>query len=185
MKTKLWKTFLDYEKEEKWLNKMAAKGLAMTAYTFCRYTFEECIPGEYIYRIEYLEHNINHPESVRYVRFLSENGVEHVDTYFRWVYFRKKAAEGDFKIYSDLTSRIKHYQRISQLWLVIGCMNLFLGLLQSRIIIQYLTSGPQYWISNAIIGALSVSLGIILLTFWWYNNKKIKRLKREREIHET
>jgi hypothetical protein len=183
VKTNIWKTFLDYEKEEKWLNKMATKGLAMTAYTFCRYTFEDCVPGEYIYRIEYLEHNINHPESIRYIRFLSENGVEHVDTYFRWVYFRKKSSDGDFKIYSDLTSRIKHYQRISKLWLIIGCMDLCTGLLQVSIIISSLQDGTP-WVDHAVISALTLPLGVLLLSFWGYYNKKIKRLKRECEIQE-
>jgi len=61
MTTKVWKAFLDYEKEEKWLNEMVAKGFAMTAYSWCHYTFENCVPGEYIYRIELLEHSVNHP----------------------------------------------------------------------------------------------------------------------------
>jgi hypothetical protein len=42
MKTKFMKIFWDYEKEEKWLNEMVAKGFAMSSYTFCVYTFEKC-----------------------------------------------------------------------------------------------------------------------------------------------
>jgi hypothetical protein len=163
---------------------MVSNGFAMSAYTFCRYTFEDCIPGEYIYRIELLEHNANHPESVRYINFLVENGVEHVDTYFRWVYFRKKAADGDFKIYSDLTSQIKHYQRISKIWFIVGCMELCLGLSQTISVINYLEDGIQQWITNAAIGGVAISLGIMLLSLWWCYSKKIKRLKREREIQE-
>jgi hypothetical protein len=184
MKTKCWKIFWDYEKEEKWLNEMAVKGFAMTAFNFCHYTFEECISGEYTYRLEFLEHGVNNPESVRYIRFMAENGVEHVDTYFRWVYFRKKTADGDFTIYSDSTSRIKHYQRISQVWFILGCMDLCLGFLQIHAIINSLADGTRYWIDHAIIGAFVFSLGIMLLSFWGYYAKKIKRLKREREIQE-
>jgi len=184
MKTKLWKAFLDYEKEEKWLNQMAAKGLAMTAYTFCRYTFEDCVPGTYIYRIELLEHSVNHPESVQYIRFMAENGVEHVDTYFRWIYFRKKATDGDFTIYSDFPSKIKHYQRISKIWFSIGFMELSIGALQLSFVIHGWNSGVQYWITNAAVGVLLISLGIILLSSWWGYTKRIKRLKREHEIHE-
>ncbi|MCL2360173.1 MAG: DUF2812 domain-containing protein [Candidatus Bathyarchaeota archaeon] len=184
MRTKLWKAFWDYEKEEDWLNKMAAKGLAMTAYTFCCYTFEDCVPGEYIYRIELLEHSVSHPESVRYIRFMEENGVEHIDTYFRWVYFRKKATDGDFKIYSDFTSRINHYQRISKIWFVICCVDLSAGFLQLSIVLHGWENGVQYWLTNAAAGVLLISLGVILLSLWWCYAKKIKRLKREREIHE-
>jgi hypothetical protein len=184
MKTKCWKAFWDYEKEEKWLNNMAAKGLAMTAYTFCRYTFENCIPGEYIYRIELLEHSVNHPESIRYINFLAENGVEHVDTYFRWVYFRKKASDGGFKIYSDLYSQIKHYQRISKIWLIIGCMELCVGFSQISSAIRLFGERYLSWITHAAIGIVIISLGVILLSLWWCYIKKIKRLKREREIQE-
>jgi hypothetical protein len=115
---------------------------------------------------------------------MAENGVEHVDTYFRWVYFRKKATDGDFKIYSDFTSRIKHYQRISQIWFIVCSVDLFLGFLQFRIVIHGLENGVQYWIPNAVAGGLLISLGVALLSFWWYYAKKIKHLKRERELHE-
>ncbi len=37
----------DFDKEEKWLNQMAAKGLALVSVGFCKYEFEDCIPGEY------------------------------------------------------------------------------------------------------------------------------------------
>ena len=175
---------MNYEKEEKWLNNIAAKGLAMTAYTFCRYTFEDCIPGEFIYRIEYLKHNINQPESIQYIRFMAENGVEHVDTHFRWVYFRKKSTNGDFKIYSDFTSQIQHYKRISNIWLIVGCMELCIGFSQIHMIIDSLRNGTQYWLIHAEICAIVLSLGVILLCSWGYYIKKIKRLEREREIHE-
>ena len=36
-----------FDKEENWLNEMAAKGLALVGVGFCRYEFEECTPGEY------------------------------------------------------------------------------------------------------------------------------------------
>lgn len=184
MKTKLWKAFWDYEKEEKWLNELSAKGLAMTAYTFCRYTFEDCTPGEYIYRIELLEHSVNHPESVRYIRFMEENGVEHIDTYLRWAYFRKKTTDGDFKIYSDFTARIKHYQRIAQIWFIICCLDLSIGFLQFSIVIHSWINGDQYRIANFAIGILLISLGASLMSLWGCYAKRIRHLKREQKIHE-
>ena len=49
MTTKRWKVFYDHEKEEKWLNKMVAEGLAMTNYRLYRYTFEECSRNDTTY----------------------------------------------------------------------------------------------------------------------------------------
>ncbi|MDR1542692.1 MAG: DUF2812 domain-containing protein [Clostridiales bacterium] len=88
MRGKLWKAFWDFEKEEAWLNDMAAKGIAMTDYSICRYTFEECEPGEYEYRIELLEKSPKSHESVAYLRFLKESGIEAIAFYNSWAYFR-------------------------------------------------------------------------------------------------
>jgi hypothetical protein len=184
MKTTIWKAFFDYEKEEKWLNKLSTQGLAMTSYNFCHYTFEDCIPGEYIYRIEFLKNRVNHPESIRYIRFMEENGIEHVDTYHSWVYFRKKAADGNFKIYTDYDSQIKHYQRISNLWLILGCAELCISFSQIHLLIAALDEGFHSWIVNAIIFSIVFSIGALLLGLWWRYAKKIKKLKREHTIQE-
>ena len=102
MTTKRWNVFYDHEKEEKWLNEMVAKGLAMTNYRFYRYTFEECSRGEYIYRIEFLKNPVTHTDSIKYIQFMEDNGAKHIASITKWVYFRKKSADGPFEIYSDL-----------------------------------------------------------------------------------
>lgn len=99
------KAFWDFEKEEQWLNTMSARGLALSDYSWCRYVFADTPENRYIYRIELLENLPTHPESMAYLRFLEENGVECVASYMRWVYLRKNASEGPFDIYTDIDSR--------------------------------------------------------------------------------
>ena len=36
----------EFDREEKWLNDMSAKGLQLTDVGFCRYVFETGTPGE-------------------------------------------------------------------------------------------------------------------------------------------
>lgn len=48
MKQVIRKLFINFEKEEKWINNIAAKGLNFIDYSFSRYLFEEGTPGEYI-----------------------------------------------------------------------------------------------------------------------------------------
>ena len=72
MKKVIHKWFIDWEKEEAWINKMASQGLALTAIGFFRFEFEECVPGEYQYRCELLDNLPNHPESERYIRFVEK-----------------------------------------------------------------------------------------------------------------
>ncbi len=49
------KLFFDFEKEELFLNKMSANGLALSKYTWGKYVFYEAPKGEYIYRLELLD----------------------------------------------------------------------------------------------------------------------------------
>jgi hypothetical protein len=184
MKSVVYKAFWDYENEEKWLNEMAAKGLAMTDYTAYRYVFEERDPGEYVYRIDLLEHGAKHPESVKYLRFMEESGVEHVCTFRAWVYFRKKAADGPFELYSDLDSRIKHCRRLCNLWLGLGLAELCLILSQVSGIMTAIRTGGSYWVVNAVSALLLASLTALCLGLWRRYDKRIKRLRREREIQE-
>lgn len=183
MKHIVRKLFIDYEKEEKYLNEMAAKGLALTGYSWCKYVFQDSQKGEYIYRIELLENPINHPESQNYIKFMEETGIEFVASYIRWVYFRRKAADGDFDIYSDIDSRLKHFKRIRMLYLVlsllnfaIGAMNIFNGYMQTKLGMIPI---------NSYVAILSLVVGTLLLTLFVLPiNKKITLLKKEKDIRE-
>lgn len=76
----------DFDREEDWLNDMAAQGWGLVDVGFCRYTFEACRPGEYGYRLELLENSLKDPKSQEYLDFLAEAGVDRVGHLFRWVY---------------------------------------------------------------------------------------------------
>jgi len=184
MKTIIRKAYWNYEKEEKWLNDMSAKGLALTDYSWCRYAFTDSRPGEYIYRIELLKNLPSNPESRKYLQFMEENGVEHIASYMRWVYFRKKAADGAFDIYSDAESRIQHYKRVSLLWLILGLAELVIGLsnLALAIGIHFLSQSDV--LGNLIGGIICTCLGVAFLSLSHPLRKKIKRLKKERVITE-
>jgi len=185
MKIKHWKLFWDYEKEEKWLNEKAAKGLAMVSYAVPgRYTFEECQPGEYAYRIELLEHGASNPESLRYIRFIEEQGVEHVDTYLNWVYFRKPADSGPFEIYSDLDARLKHYRRVARLYLTIACIELCLASSQIGIFHTSLMNGSKLWIVSVVTWSIVLTFTLICFWLWRRYCSKIKQITCERALHE-
>lgn len=104
--------YCDFEKEEAWLNAMAAKGLNFVRYGWGRYTFERGVPGEWIYRIQFLEEDARKPASGGYLALVADAGVETVDTYMNWAYFRRRAAGGPFELFSDLDSRMAYYKRI-------------------------------------------------------------------------
>lgn len=183
MKHVVWKFYYDFEKEEKFLNQMSEKGLALTGYTWGRYVFEDAPKGEYIYRIELLENPLNHPTSREYLSFMEETGVERIASYNRWVYFRKKAADGEFEIYSDIDSKIKHYKRIRVLFSLIILLNLMAGW------INFFSGNMETSIGvpavNSYIAILSFSIVILLLVFLVIPlGRKINALEREKAIRE-
>jgi hypothetical protein len=125
--TKIRKLFwfdYDLQKQERWLNEMAAKGQnpipSLNWLGLPSYRFEPGEPGEWIYRIEMLQKDAKKPASRDYLGFISESGVEMVRATARVAYFRKRAADGPFEIYSDTKSKIAYQRRVrrSLSWLV-------------------------------------------------------------------
>ena len=109
MQTKLWKYFIDEERTEAWLNGLASEGLNCTGTGFLmhRYTFELGEPGEYAYRIVIMDHGMGHKDTIRYLTFLHESGIEYVAHGYRHFILRKKVADGAFDLYTDRESQIK------------------------------------------------------------------------------
>lgn len=167
----------DFDKEEKWLNEMAAKGLALVSVSFCKYEFEHCLPGEYAVRMELLDHFPGHPESEQYIAFIEESGAEQAGSFSRWVYFRKNRAEGEFELFSDNDSRIRHLKSILYLLGLIFGLNLYIFLYNLFIFSLYNNPISLIAIVNLII-ALLCALG------FWRLYKKKKYLEKEKVIYE-
>lgn len=180
MKHIIHKAYWNYEKEENWLNKLSSKGLALIDYSWIRYVFEESQPGEYIYRIQLLKNLASHPESRKYIEFVESTGAECVATYLRWVYFRKRAADGPFELYSDIPSKIRHYKLVRAFWAVLAVAECTIGL--SNIII-----GIESPVSttNVMLGGFLIALGAGFTVMVVNLSKKISSLKKQHIIIET
>jgi len=179
MKHIVRKPYWNWEKEEKWLNEMSAQGLALVDYSWCRYVFEEEPPGEYIYRIELLDFFPRNPAGIKYIRFVEETGAEFVSSYMRWVYFRKKAADGPFMLHSDIPSQIAHNKRVRGWWLGFAILEISIGIMNVLV-----GTIPYFRIENVILGGLVIALGGAFTSWVIQITRKIKRLKRELLIRE-
>lgn len=116
-----WFWVWDFEKEEQWLNEMAFTGWTLCEIGFCKYTFEKSEPGEYAIRLEMRE------DDQSYLELMKETKAEYIGRMVQWIYFRKKAEDGSFDIFSDLESRIQHLDKIGKMLLLIGIANLLIG----------------------------------------------------------
>ncbi|MEX1378257.1 MAG: DUF2812 domain-containing protein [Eubacteriales bacterium] len=186
MKHVVRKLYWDYENEEKWLNKMAAKGMHMDGYSWGRYTFSEGEPGKYIYRLELLENLASSEESKAYIRFLEESGVEHVASYMRWVYLRKKAVDGEFEMYTDIESKMKHFKRVNTFWLTLAMAEIAIGCSNVAIAASNMSSDSASNLigTNFIMGMLCIVLGLIFLLISRKFRKRIRMLKKDAEVHQ-
>ena len=174
---KKWFWAWDFQKEEQWLQQMAAKGLALVSVGFARYEFEDTQPGEYDVCLQLLEQNIKHPESVKYIEFLEQTGAEHVGTYGRWIFVRKKRAEGGLQLFSDYQSRVKQLSRIIGMIVPVSVANILIGI--SNISLLFTLSGD----ANAV-GLINLLLGL-LGCFGWYKLSKMKKaLQEQAQIFE-
>jgi hypothetical protein len=172
-----WFWVWDFEKEEKWLNEMAAKGLSLVSVGFCKYEFEDSMPGEYKICLQLLDKMPHHPESKKYIDFLETTGAEHIGSFTRWVYFRKKATEGDFELFSDNDSRLKYLSGVISFVSLITITNWIVGI--SNVFIATSSPSPMNYVGilNLLIGLVG-TWGVIRLM------KKRKKMKQEGQLFE-
>lgn len=167
----------NFDKEERWLNEMAAKGLCLISVGFCRYEFEDCLPGEFKICLQLLEKHPRNPEMQKYIEFMEQTGAEQVGSYTRWVYFRRKADLGEFQLFSDNTSRVKYLTGILNFITLIVGLNLFIGLYNLLLVFFLSSTLNSVGLLNLAIGLLGIP-GTVKL---W---KKRNRMKKESQLFE-
>ena len=176
-----WFWAWEFDKEEQWLNDMAAKGKALVSARYATYEFEDSTPGEYAVRLEMLENAPTHPESEKYIHFFEETGAEHVGSVMRWAYFRKKTSDGAFDLFSDIPSRIKHLNRILALLLPITLFNTAIGI--HNVLMFFARTAGNFNNFNAI-GFVNLALSALITIGIVKLSAKRKRLKKEQQIFE-
>ena len=180
MRKVVYKTYLawDFEREEKWLNSMSAKGLQLVGVSFCRYVFEEGEPNEYIYRLEMLDDLPESYKGQKYINFIEETGAERIGSILRWVYFRKTPEKGGFDLFSDVDSRIKHLNRIVLLIAILCWLPLFSGFNA----LQNFNSGEMS--SGFVLGIICICVGAFLVIGLIIMLIKRHKLVKEKILHE-
>lgn len=178
MKIRKWFWVWSFEKEEQWLNHMAAQGKALVRAGICNYEFEDCAPGEYTIRLQMLDHAPCTEEGQAYIRFVEETGAEHVGSVQRWVYFRKKAAQGDFQLMGDNATRIKHLRGIMWMLIPLAVLNLYNA-------INSVNGGIARNNAAAVVGGGVCGAVTLLLAYALYRlNAAKKRLEKDSQLFE-
>ncbi|MBK3493384.1 DUF2812 domain-containing protein [Viridibacillus sp. YIM B01967] len=157
--------FIDYEKEEKWLDAQSQKGLHLKKAIPFYYQFEEGVPEKYTYRLVLLP-----KDRKEYLEFLASTGVEIVAIFILWAYVRKKEEERPFELYSDSTSKIAYLCKILFLYSFVFILNV------ASSILNFVVS-TSVW-----TGLINASASLIMLIAMVQVYTRIRALQNEREI---
>ncbi|MCM1329139.1 MAG: DUF2812 domain-containing protein [Ruminococcus sp.] len=183
------KRFYDLESEERWLNEMSEKGLALKKINRKAfkdiYVFEPC-EKRYVYREDYNIDDALEEATSPYIKFVTETyGCELALISGGRLYFRKEAETGDFPpVYTDLESRIEAEKKIfgknagyAQLSFMMTCMcvtNFF----------NSLSSETVFGRIGLVINPIGIAAGLIAMASFIAmavpHRKKIKELENRR-----
>ena len=173
-----WFWAWEFDKEEQWLCDMAAKGKALVSARYATFEFEDSAPGEYAVRLEMLENSPTSPEGQQYIAFVEGTGAECVGTVMKWVYFRKKTADGPFELHGDNATRIKHLKGIQRLLLPLSIVNAGIAVYNFCVGVGF--ASPINVVCSMASVAVSVLLGVGMVKL---NNKKLQ-LEKEAQLFE-
>ncbi|WP_078378706.1 DUF2812 domain-containing protein [Sutcliffiella halmapala] len=175
--------FLEYEKEENWLNNMCKQGYALSEITNNYYHFKACEPGEFSYRIEFLKEE-RIPEKDTYLGFMNEMEIEHIAAINRWQYFRRKAILGEFTIYSDIKSKIEHYQRINIIWYILAVIFILPAFFLLSDLIASFFMKVDINLPGALMNIALLTIGLFFLKKALPLTKKISALKNDQNLYD-
>ena len=97
--------FVDFDKEEQWLNKLSSQGLCFWHTNGLLYRFKECKPGEFTFQIDFDEKKSSSNED--YVVFRSGCGDQFVHQYKEKIYWKRAASEGPFESEDNVQAKLR------------------------------------------------------------------------------
>ena len=171
----------EFDEFEKWLNEMADDGFALVSAKLDTFEFEQTEKGEYKIAIIFLDSIKTANEQIE---FIKQTGAEFVAMYGRWAFFRRKSELGEFALFSDNASKIKHISLIlhSTIGLIV-CFN-YLILMNT---FTSIISGPKsttYNVMLIILLAFDILFSLLLIMIAIKLAKKRKKLKQQATLFE-
>src|SRR5690625_4802509 len=108
-----WKFFIDFEKEEKWLEEMAKRGMQLEKASF-GYTFRSAPSEKATIRIDYRMFKTQN-DFLDYCTLFEDSGWKHIagKKNSGTQYFKKIDQDGSDDIFSDKQSKAGKYKRLS------------------------------------------------------------------------
>lgn len=112
-----FKMFFNFDKEEKWIGKMAEQGYQLKSTSF-GYNFYSSQPENAVFKIDYRTFKSDR-DFLEYCTLFEDSGWQHIagTKQSGSQYFKKIRPDGNEDIFSDSFSRAGRYKRLSNMWL--------------------------------------------------------------------
>ena len=98
--------FVDFDKEERWINEMSKAGWAFWHTNGVFYRFKKCEPNEFIYQIDFDEKKTK-DEVDDYVSFRSSCGDRFVHQWKQKLYWKRKTTSGPFEAENNVAAKLR------------------------------------------------------------------------------
>lgn len=174
--------FIDFDKEEKWLNDMSREGWCFWHANWFLYRFKACTPGEMLFQIDFDEKKSSTGED--YVVFRNSCGDTFVHQWKNKLYWKRKATSGPFDTENNALAKLKltnkaydNCMRKSSALTIAAAIAIIIIYPFSDIVIPGTEIGE--WLGNFSLGVtIGILLGQILILLPMLNRlrKKMKTL---------
>ena len=173
--------FVDFDKEEQWLNDMVQKGWAFWHTNGVIYRFKACKPGEFIYQIDFDEKKKEGIDD--YVVFRRSCGDQFVHQCKNRIYWKRETTSGPFEAENNVAAKLRltnkafnhHLNSFIGLTLIAACAFLVLMPLGKHLPEKAFSSWRSDFSTGLTYGILLAEL-IILLPVLKKLHKKINEL---------
>ena len=177
----------ELDKEECWINEMAAHGYGLTRAGRFSFEFDEVEPNKYIYKTLFLSGTGYSKKNTDFYRFLEEMGITMVNriNYPGTCCVYTRALKEDYpngiELYSDIDSKINYDKVI--MWYLFFC---FFASITGAIPNIYMALEPTNGVRifNFMTAGLMVAFAAIAIVSFFKRLINIRKLKKERKIHE-
>jgi len=122
-----FRLFMDFAREEAWLNEMARQGWELTAVSLGNYHFRQAEQNDTKIRIDFREFS-NQTGYESYITLFEDSGWQHLagTRTSGAQYFKRVSPDSTEDIFSDALSRAMRYRRFAGMWLTLAATMLVL-----------------------------------------------------------
>lgn len=139
----------DITKETEWLNQMAAQGHALVSFFAGFYTFENCSPGQYIFRVDLSDSFFSTTPDYRDYRRDTDTSI--LGCWSSKVYLRKEASKGTIADYPNTNALLEYYIKSRDIFKLASMMELLCVVLE------------LYAAMSGFVGGFLLTLGISII----------------------